>query len=80
MKEEPSYCSSLASGSVAIVLATYNERENVEHLLPELISLADRILVFSGGAVCGEIASSKDYDTVSKQIMRSIVEGKGMLA
>jgi ribose transport system ATP-binding protein len=48
--------------------------------MPELISLADRILVFSGGVICGEIISGKDYDVVSKQIMRTIVEGKEKLA
>lgn len=44
--------------------------------MPELISLADRILVFSDGEICGEIASSKDYEFVSKQIMRIIMAEK----
>lgn len=32
--------SSTTAPSVAIVLATYNERENIEHLLPELLELS----------------------------------------
>ncbi len=44
--------------------------------MPEMIRLADRILVFKGGTIVGELANSKDYDVVSRQIM-SLIVGTG---
>ena len=41
--------------------------------MPEMIRLADRILVFRSGTIIGEIRNSKDYDTVSREIMSMIV-------
>ncbi len=41
--------------------------------MPEMIRLADRILVFRGGTIVGELANSKDYDEMSRQIMSLIV-------
>ena len=44
--------------------------------MPEMIRVADRILVFKGGTIVGELANSKDYDVVSRQIM-SLIVGTG---
>lgn len=41
--------------------------------MPELIKLADRILVFREGQICGELPSSKQYDNMSKKIIELIV-------
>ena len=41
--------------------------------MTEMIRLADRILVFRSGTIVGEIRNSKDYDTVSREIMSMIV-------
>jgi ABC-type sugar transport system ATPase subunit len=41
--------------------------------MPEMIRLADRILVFRGGTIVGELHNSKSYDEMSRQIMSLIV-------
>jgi ribose transport system ATP-binding protein len=41
--------------------------------LPELIHIAERILVFSDGKIVGELENSKDYDTMSAAVMDSIL-------
>jgi ribose transport system ATP-binding protein len=41
--------------------------------MPEMIRLADRILVFNGGRIEGEIANNKDYEDVSRRIMALIM-------
>lgn len=40
--------------------------------LPEVIGLADRILAFKNGQICGELKNSKDYNSNSQQIMDTI--------
>ena len=42
--------------------------------LPEVIRLADRILVFRNGSICSEILNDKDYQRNSQQIMDSITK------
>jgi ribose transport system ATP-binding protein len=42
--------------------------------MPELIRLADRILVFRGGRIVGELGNSKIYDEMSRKIMAMIVD------
>ena len=37
--------------------------------MPEIVQLADRIMVFSEGDICGEILNTKDYKTMSAQII-----------
>ncbi len=41
--------------------------------MPEMIRLADRILVFKAGRIVGEIANTKGYDEVSRRVMSLIV-------
>lgn len=41
--------------------------------MPEMIRLADRILVFRAGSIVGEIANSRNYEEISRQIMAMIV-------
>jgi ribose transport system ATP-binding protein len=41
--------------------------------MPEMIRLADRILVFKAGQIAGEIANTKAYDEMSRRIMSLIV-------
>jgi ribose transport system ATP-binding protein len=40
--------------------------------MPEMVRLADRILVMKGGRVVAEIQNSRRYDEVSEQIMRDL--------
>jgi ribose transport system ATP-binding protein len=40
--------------------------------LPEIIKLADRILVFRNGQICGELQNEKDYERGSRAIMEFI--------
>ena len=42
--------------------------------LPEIIKLADRILVFRNGQICGELHNDKDYQSNSQQIMDTITK------
>lgn len=42
--------------------------------MPEIIRLADRILVFRGGGIAGEIANTKVYDDISRNIMALIMD------
>ncbi len=41
--------------------------------MPEMIRLADRIVVFRDGKIAGEMSNTKDYDVMSKSIMGLIV-------
>lgn len=41
--------------------------------LPELIQIAERILVFRDGAIVGEIENNKDYDSTSAKVMDAIL-------
>ena len=41
--------------------------------MPEMIRLADRILVFRGGTIVGDLNNSKAYDEMSRKIMSLIV-------
>lgn len=41
--------------------------------MPEMIRLADRVLVFRSGAIVGELPNTKVYDEVSRSIMTLIV-------
>jgi ribose transport system ATP-binding protein len=44
--------------------------------LPELITLVDRVLVFRDGAIVGELENTRDYPSMSAQIMGLIVSGR----
>lgn len=57
----------LAQGGMSIILISSD--------MPELIKMADRILVFREGRICGELANSKKYDEMSKHIMELIMAG-----
>jgi len=41
--------------------------------MPEMIRLADRILVFEKGTIVGELQNTKDYDEMSRQIASMMV-------
>jgi len=41
--------------------------------MPELIQIADRIIVFRDGRIAGELINNKDYDHMSKEIMNLIM-------
>lgn len=41
--------------------------------MPEIVQVADRILVFRSGTICGDLPNTKDYDGMSRQIMELIV-------
>ncbi len=41
--------------------------------MPEIVKIADRILVFRSGTICGDLANTKDYDEMSKEIIERIV-------
>jgi ABC-type sugar transport system ATPase subunit len=40
--------------------------------MTELIQISDRVLVFNGGYIIGEMENKKDYDEMSKKIMQVI--------
>jgi ribose transport system ATP-binding protein len=42
--------------------------------LPELIQIAERILIFSDFKVVGELENMKDYDVMSTRVMESILK------
>ena len=42
--------------------------------LPELIQIAERILIFSDSKIVGELENMKDYDTMSTKVMESILK------
>lgn len=44
--------------------------------MPEIIGLADRIIVFDGGVIVGEIQNNKNYDDISHQIMAMIMNSE----
>ncbi|MGF1626773.1 MAG: sugar ABC transporter ATP-binding protein [Alphaproteobacteria bacterium] len=54
----------LASGGTAIILISSD--------MPEMIALADRIMVMNAFSVVGEIANTRDYDAISQRIMACI--------
>ncbi|MEZ5666584.1 MAG: sugar ABC transporter ATP-binding protein [Alphaproteobacteria bacterium] len=56
----------LAGNGTAILLISSD--------MPEMIALADRILVMNEFRLVGEIANSRDYDAVSRRIMACIHE------
>jgi ribose transport system ATP-binding protein len=58
----------LAETGISIVLISSD--------MPEMIRLADRILVFRGGAIIGELQNSRNYDDISRRIM-SLIVGRG---
>ncbi len=41
--------------------------------LPEIIMLADRLLVFRNGQICGELQNEKDYEKMSSRVMDAIL-------
>ena len=41
--------------------------------MPELVQIADRIIVFRDGRIAGELINDKDYDHMSKEIMNLIM-------
>lgn len=41
--------------------------------MPELVQIADRIIVFRDGRIAGELINNKDYDLMSKEIMNLIM-------
>ncbi len=42
--------------------------------MPEIVQIADRIIVFKDGRITGEIINNKDYDQMSKKIMNLIMD------
>ncbi|QNE19715.1 sugar ABC transporter ATP-binding protein [Kribbella qitaiheensis] len=54
----------LAANGLAILLITSD--------LPEMITLADRVVVMRDHRVQGEVANDHDYDTMSQQVIRLI--------
>ncbi|MEV6416236.1 sugar ABC transporter ATP-binding protein [Kribbella sp. NPDC051718] len=54
----------LAANGLAILLITSD--------LPEMITLADRVVVMRDHRVRGEVANDHDYDTMSQQVIRLI--------
>ncbi len=42
--------------------------------LPELIQIAERILIFSDNKIVGELDNMKDYDIMSTKVMASILK------
>ncbi|MFC0624830.1 sugar ABC transporter ATP-binding protein [Kribbella deserti] len=54
----------LAANGLAILLITSD--------LPEMITLADRVVVMRDHQVRGEVANDHDYDTMSQQVIRLI--------
>ncbi len=62
----------LAAGGTAVLLISSD--------MPEMIALADRILVMNNFAIVGEVENTRDYDQVSNAIMGHIhdpSEGQG---
>lgn len=41
--------------------------------MPEIVQIADRIIVFKDGLITGELTNTKDYDDMSKKIMNLIM-------
>jgi ribose transport system ATP-binding protein len=54
----------LASSGKAVLLISSD--------MPEMVRLADRILVMKGGRIVAEIENSRDYDEVSEEIMKDL--------
>ena len=57
----------LAADGAAILLISSD--------MPEMVALADRILVMGGFRIVGEVANDGDYGTVSQAIMAAIHRG-----
>src|SRR5439155_245180 len=51
----------LAESGISVVLISSD--------MPEIIRLADRIQVFRGGTIVGELPNSRSYDDMSRRIM-----------
>ena len=56
----------LAEDGISVILISSD--------MPEMVRLADRILVFKKGRIVGELTNTKAYDEMSKQIMTFIVK------
>jgi ribose transport system ATP-binding protein len=56
----------LAEDKISVILISSD--------MPEIVRLADRILVFKKGRIVGELNNTKDYDAMSKRIMSFIVQ------
>jgi len=56
----------LSDGGIALILITSD--------MPEMIALADRIVVMNDYRVTGEIANTRQYDAMSEQIM-ALIQG-----
>ena len=56
---------SLAEGGTSVIVISSD--------MPEIVRLADRILVFRANAIVGEFANSHDYAEMSPRIMHAIV-------
>ena len=56
----------LAEDGISVILISSD--------MPEIVRLADRILVFKKGRIVGELTNTKAYDEMSKQIMTFIVQ------
>jgi len=54
----------LAENGISIIIISSD--------LPEIIQLADRLLIFRNGEICGELENNKNYETISKQAMGMI--------
>jgi ribose transport system ATP-binding protein len=55
----------LAESGISVVLISSD--------MPEMIRLADRILVFRSGTIVGELPNDRSYDAMSRRIMSLIV-------
>jgi ribose transport system ATP-binding protein len=42
--------------------------------MPELVQIADRIIVFKDGEITGELVNTKVYEEMSKRIMNLIMK------
>jgi ribose transport system ATP-binding protein len=58
----------LADQGVAIVLISSD--------LPEMIGLADRVLVFRHGEIVADLSNSKDYQLMSALVMQAIIDDR----
>ena len=58
----------LADGGISIILISSD--------MPEMVRLADRILVFRSNRIVGDLSNDRDYDAMSPEIMRRIVGSK----
>lgn len=59
----------LAEQGISIILISSD--------MPEIIRLADRILVFRLGRIVGEVVNTKEYEAMSRAVMSSIIPTAG---